>query len=134
MFQFQDKIVVVTGGVQGIGKCICEEFEKAGAKVCVIDLQENDYFQGDISDKETLEKFAEKVIADYGHVPGSRNLHSCRRRKHHCQIVSPGLLLQNFQLKRHYLVHFLYSLSKTVGSVQQDLSHHRYYKRQCAYK
>lgn len=68
MFQFQDKIVVVTGGVQGIGKCICEEFEKAGAKVCVIDLQENAYFQGDISEKETLEKFAAKVIEDYGHV------------------------------------------------------------------
>ena len=68
MLQFQDKIVVVTGGVQGIGKCICEEFEKAGAKVCVIDLQENTYFQGDISDKETLERFADKVIADYGHV------------------------------------------------------------------
>lgn len=68
MFQFQDKVVVVTGGAQGIGKCICEEFEKAGAKVCVIDLQENAYYQGDISDKDTLEKFAEKVIKDYSHV------------------------------------------------------------------
>ena len=68
MIQFQDKIVVVTGGVQGIGKCICEEFEKAGAKVCIIDLQKNDYFQGDISEKEILEKFAAKVIEDYGHV------------------------------------------------------------------
>lgn len=68
MYQFQNKVVVVTGGVQGIGKCICEEFEKAGAKVCVIDLQENSYFQGDLSDKETLEKFASKVIEDYGHV------------------------------------------------------------------
>lgn len=68
MYQFQDKVVVVTGGVQGIGKCICEEFEKAGAKVCVIDLQENSYFQGNLSDKETLEKFASKVIEDYGHV------------------------------------------------------------------
>ena len=68
MYQFQDKVIVITGAAQGIGKCIKEEFEKAGAKVCVIDLQENDYFQGDISDKETLEKFADKVITDYGHV------------------------------------------------------------------
>ena len=65
---FQDKIVVITGGAQGIGKCICEEFEKAGAQVCIIDLQDNVYFKGDISKKEILEEFAEKVITDYGHV------------------------------------------------------------------
>ena len=68
MFDFQNKIVVVTGGARGIGKCIRERFEAAGAAVCVIDLLENDYFVGDLSDKQTLEKFAEKVIADYGSV------------------------------------------------------------------
>lgn len=68
MYDFENKVVVVTGGAQGIGKCICEEFEKLGAKVCTIDLQENNYFQGDVADKETLEKFVEKVIADYGHI------------------------------------------------------------------
>lgn len=65
---FENKVVVVTGGAHGIGKCICEEFEKAGAKVCTIDLQENPYFVGDIGDEETLCRFAEKVIADCGHV------------------------------------------------------------------
>ena len=65
---FQDKVVVVTGGAMGIGKCICEEFRKAGAKVCTIDLLDNPYFVGDIGDEETLVRFAEKVIADYGHV------------------------------------------------------------------
>lgn len=65
---FSNKVAVVTGGAQGIGKCICEQFAKAGAKVCVIDLLENPYFQGDLADKDTLELFAKKVIADYGHI------------------------------------------------------------------
>lgn len=68
MPQFYHKIAVVTGGAHGIGKCICEEFEKAGAKVCIIDLLDNPYFVGDLAEKAALERFAEKVIADYGHV------------------------------------------------------------------
>ena len=68
MFDITGKVDVVTSGARGIGKCICEEFRKAGATVCVIDLLENEYFTGDLSQKETLEAFAKKVIADYGRV------------------------------------------------------------------
>ncbi len=68
MMRFENKIVVITGGARGIGKCIREQFEKAGATVCVIDLLENDYFVGDLADKETLERFAAGVLADYGRV------------------------------------------------------------------
>ena len=65
---FQDKVVVITGGAGGIGKCIREEFQKAGAKVCIIDTAENPYFIGDIGDEATLRRFAEKVIGEYGRV------------------------------------------------------------------
>ena len=68
MKRFKDKVVVITGAAQEIGKCIADEFKKEGAHICMIDIQQNDYFQGDISDKDTLERFVKKVIDDYGHV------------------------------------------------------------------
>ena len=82
---FQNKVVVITGGANGIGKCIAEEYVKAGAKVCVIDMAEGDHYVGDISKKEVLEAFAAEVLAKHGHVdilvnnalPIMRGIDSC---------------------------------------------------------
>ena len=65
---FQDKVIVITGGAGGIGKCIAEEFRKSGAQVCVIDCAEGDHYVGDIADQATLETFANTVIQKYGKV------------------------------------------------------------------
>ena len=65
---FQDKIVVITGGAGGIGKCIAEEFRKHGARVCVIDRAEGNHYVGDIAEQATLEAFARTVIGQYGRV------------------------------------------------------------------
>ena len=47
---------------------IADKFSAAGATVCVIDVLDNDYFVGDISNPSILEEYVNKVIHDYGKV------------------------------------------------------------------
>ena len=82
---FKNKVVVITGGAGGIGKCIAEEFKKNGAQVCVIDCAPGDHYVGDIGDKATLEAFARQVIDRHGKVdvlvnnapPAFRGIDTC---------------------------------------------------------
>lgn len=68
MGEFANKVVVVTGGARGIGAAIARSFRREGARVCIIDLLPNEYFQGDVGEKAVLEAFARKAIADFGRV------------------------------------------------------------------
>ncbi len=68
MKEFQDKVVIVTGGARGIGRCISEEFRKAGAHVYTFDLDGDCDFAGDLAVQEDIERFAEEVICKFGHV------------------------------------------------------------------
>ena len=63
-YTFKDKVVIVTGGANGIGRCIADEFRSQGAIVYVIDKQEGEHFVGDISRKEVLEAFAAEVLSE----------------------------------------------------------------------
>lgn len=65
---FNEKIVIVTGGANGIGRCIAEEFRANGATVYVIDKQEGKHFVGDISRKEVLESFASEILSKHNKV------------------------------------------------------------------
>ena len=65
---FKDKVVVVTGGANGIGRCIADEFRNHGAVVYVIDKQEGRHFVGDVSRKEVLEAFASEILSKHDKV------------------------------------------------------------------
>ena len=65
---FKDKVVVVTGGANGIGRCIADEFRAGGAHVYVIDKQAGEHFVGDIAHKEVLEAFVHEVLSKHPQV------------------------------------------------------------------
>lgn len=65
---FQNKIVIVTGSRQGIGRCIKQEFERAGAVVCGIDALHGEYCTGDLANEAVLTAFVQRVVAEHGHV------------------------------------------------------------------
>ena len=64
----QGKVAVITGGAHGIGRAIADAFLREGATVHIIDIQPGDWFVGDVSKKEDLERFAASVIEKSGHV------------------------------------------------------------------
>jgi len=65
---FSGKTAVITGGAHGIGRAIADALLREGATVHIIDIQPGDWFVGDVSRKEDLERFAADVINKSGQV------------------------------------------------------------------
>ena len=81
---FKNKIVVVTGGGQGIGKAICLKFALANGKVIIIDMNEETAktvkdeikekgfdavaYKGDVSNAEGMKTIFDGILAKYGRV------------------------------------------------------------------
>jgi NAD(P)-dependent dehydrogenase (short-subunit alcohol dehydrogenase family) len=81
---FKNKIVVVTGGGQGIGRAICLKFALANGKVIIIDMNEETAktvnheikekgfdavaYKGDVSNAEEIKSIFNEILAKYGRV------------------------------------------------------------------
>ncbi|KAI9045669.1 uncharacterized protein KD926_008087 [Aspergillus affinis] len=80
------KVIVVTGGANGIGLDLARGIAEAGGDVAVLDIAENTpcelvqlekslgitakYYLTDVSDKEKLEQTFNEVVHDFGHIDG----------------------------------------------------------------
>lgn len=79
--RLQDKVAIITGGANGIGKAACELFLKHGAKVVIADFDESNgkelemafqkqgkdvlFVQVDVANQASVKGMIDKVIANY---------------------------------------------------------------------
>ncbi|MHC6179148.1 SDR family NAD(P)-dependent oxidoreductase [Clostridium sp. JNZ X4-2] len=81
---FKNKVVVVTGGSQGIGKAICKGFAGAGAKVSILDIKETEtqevvdeiresngnakFYKTNVMDSSSVKDSFDKILNEFGAV------------------------------------------------------------------
>ena len=89
MGRLQDRVIIVTGGAQGIGRAYCEGFAREGAKIVVADLDQahaddlaralakegHDALavRADVADAAGTERMAQATLDRFGRIDGLIN-------------------------------------------------------------
>ncbi len=85
-YDFDGRVVLVTGAAGALGSSIAEAFDGAGATVCAADIVEEGsddvsvdrsrvhYYQGDFTDEATVEETVETIVEDHGRLDALCNI------------------------------------------------------------
>lgn len=79
MNRYKDKVVIVTGGANGIGRAATKRFAREGARVAILDVDyqgateiaekvEGLAIQCDVSRKESVQESVEAVLSNFGRI------------------------------------------------------------------
>ena len=85
-YDFDGRVVLVTGAAGALGSAVAEAFDAAGATACaadIVDPESDDvsvdrsaveYYQGDFTDESTVEGTVESVLDDHGRLDALCNV------------------------------------------------------------
>ena len=143
---FKDKVCVITGGANGIGRCIVEEFIKVGAKVSVVDTDNSSgenlikkfgeenvlFYHGDITEEAIINDFVNNTIEKFKTVDYLIN-NACISRKgilSHCSFDDFNYVLKlgvtaPYMLSKLFLNYFnpnasIINISSTRAYMSQE--------------
>lgn len=79
--RFKDKVVIITGGGQGLGEAFCKGFGREGAKVVIVDVNKETgraveqeigdnalFLQTDVSSRQEVQLMVDTVIERFGRI------------------------------------------------------------------
>jgi 3-oxoacyl-[acyl-carrier protein] reductase/pyridoxal 4-dehydrogenase len=64
--KLDNRVAIVTGAAQGIGKAVADKLSEEGATVVGVDIQEGVTKQADVSNEEDVERVVDETVGEHG--------------------------------------------------------------------